>query len=80
MYTDADAVEDAARGLVERNHQYVLIFAHSYAGAVGSQGIPEELALRARQAAGRPGGVIGVHSKLYCLKRVPSTGPVEGVR
>ncbi|KAB8213522.1 hypothetical protein BDV33DRAFT_210117 [Aspergillus novoparasiticus] len=54
---NALAITKVIRQLVEVGKTVVLVM-HPYGGIVGSEGIPESLSYRARQARGQKGGVI----------------------
>ncbi|KAI4131356.1 MAG: hypothetical protein LQ338_001241 [Usnochroma carphineum] len=55
---DAATVHAELNRLIKDEGKMVFVVMHSYGGLVGSEAIPEELSLSARQGQGLPGGVI----------------------
>ncbi|KAI0444935.1 alpha/beta-hydrolase [Xylaria telfairii] len=58
LSTDATAIQNELRRLVEGNGKHVVVFMHSYGGLVGSEATPEVLTRAKRAALNLPGGVI----------------------
>ncbi|KAH8157062.1 hypothetical protein CIB48_g11179 [Xylaria polymorpha] len=58
LSTDATAIENELRRLVEDDGKHVVVLMHSYGGLVGSEATPEVLMQAKRAALNLPGGVI----------------------
>ncbi|KAI4170023.1 MAG: hypothetical protein LQ343_005272 [Gyalolechia ehrenbergii] len=55
---DAAAIYEKLLQAVEDQGKTVLVVMHSYGGLVGGEAVPEELTYPARQARGKPGGIV----------------------
>ncbi|KAI3324235.1 alpha/beta-hydrolase [Xylariaceae sp. AK1471] len=71
LSTDATAIQNELKRLIEDDGKHVVVLMHSYGGLVGSEAVLQELTQARRAALNLPGGVIHL---FYCAAFILSEG------